>query len=120
MFKKSDPLLIGVEAAVEHDELGDGHATNVLFHTFASANEANVLVGDLRGEGHLGGGLDQIFHVLSEEGTTAEAQLNVDIFFAEVRHLWLQLEVHDRDVHMVRCKHATRSVPKSYKMIKFH
>ena len=47
MFEKSDPLRISVKAAVENNELRYRYTANVLLHASPSADEDDVLVGDL-------------------------------------------------------------------------
>ena len=47
MFEKSDPLRISVKAAVENNELRYWYTANVLLHASPSADEDDVLVGDL-------------------------------------------------------------------------
>ena len=67
VLKERDPLLIGAEPAVKDNELGDGDTADVLREPSSFADQSDVLVGDLGGEGDPNGGFLRVTQVLNVE-----------------------------------------------------
>ena len=101
VLEERDPLVVRVQTAVQHDELGDGDAADVLGQTSSFADESDAIGGHLCREGHRRCGFLLRAHVLCIEGAVSELQLHSDVLLRYIGLLWFQLQAKYRDLDVI-------------------